>query len=118
MTQYPIDYLRTRPLQYFLLVAVCLMMTVSPVGAARIAGEEGVTPAVPETAQKAKEAVSPKTPVPTPAVTAAPPALRPRGASAPEGNTAKPPQEVPVTPTPQEKAHLAKKAATENPDDP
>jgi len=99
-------------------VAVCLMMTVLPAGGARIAGEEGVTPAVPETAQEAKEAVSPKTPVPTPAVTTAPPALRPRGASSPEGNTPKPPQEVPVMPPPQEKAHPEKRADTEKPDDP
>ena len=119
MTQYRImDYLKTKYVQYLLWVAVCVMMTVLPAGAARIAGEEGVTPAVPETAQKAKEAVSPKTPVPTPAKTTTPPALRPRGTSAPEENTAKPPQEVPVTPPPQEKTHLERKADTAKPADP
>jgi len=94
------------------------MMTVSPVDAARIAGEKGVTPAVSETAKKAKEAVSPKTPVPTPPVTLAPPELSPRGASAPEGNTANPPQEVPATPSQQEKVHIERKADTEKPVDP
>ena len=109
---------KTKYRQYFLWVAICLMMTVSPVGAARIAGEEGVSPAVTETAQKAEEAVSPKTPAPAPAATTAPPVLRPRGAPAPEGNTAKPPKEVPVTPPPQEKAPIEKKADTEKPTDP
>ncbi len=112
------DYLRKRYLQYLLWVAVCFMMTVLPAGAARIAGEEGVTPAVPETAQKTREAVSPKTPVPTPPVTLAPPELSPRGASAPEGNTVKSPQEETVTPSHQEKAHLERKAGTEKPTDP
>jgi general secretion pathway protein D len=57
------DYLRKRYLQYLLWVAICLMMTVSPVGAARIAGEEGVTPAVPATEQKVKEPASAKIPL-------------------------------------------------------
>jgi len=98
------DYLRRKYLKYFLWAGLWLIMSAGPVGAARIAGEEGITPAVPETAQKAREAVSPKTPVPTPPVTLAPPVLRPRGASAPEGNTVKPPQEETVTSSPQEKA--------------
>ncbi len=93
-------------------------MSAAPVGAARIAGEEGVAPSVPETAQKAREAVSPKTPVPTPPVTLAPPELRPRGTSATEGNATNPPQEVPATPSPQEKVHIEKKADTEKPIDP
>jgi general secretion pathway protein D len=112
------NYLKTKYLQYFLLVAVCLMVTVSPVGVARIAGEEGTTPAVPQTAQKAEEAVSPKTPVPAPAKTTAPPVVRPQGAPAPGGNTVKPSQKVPVTPPPQEKTPIEKRADTEKPADP
>ena len=112
------DYLKTKYLQYFLWVAVCLMVTVAHVEGARIAGEDGVTPAVPATEQKDKEAVSPKTPLPTPAVIAAPPELRPGGASAPGRNTAKPPKEVPVTSSPQEKTPIEKRADTEKPADP
>lgn len=108
---------KTKYLQCFLWVAVCLMVTVAPVGAARIAGEEGVTPVAPQTTQKAEEAVSPKTPVPTPAVTAAPPVLRKKGASAPEVNRAKPPKELPVMPPPQEKTPIEKRTDTEKPAD-
>ncbi len=109
---------KTKYLQYFLWVAVCIMVTAAPVGAARIAGEEGVTPVAPQTTQKAEEAVSPKTPVSTPGVTAAPPVLRKQGVSAPEVNRAKPPKELPVTPPPQDKTPIEKGADTEKPADP
>ena len=112
------DYLKTKYLQYFLLVAVSIMVTAGPVGAARIAGEEGVTPAVPETAQKAEKAVSPKTPVPTPAVKPAPPELRPKKVPFPGDNTAKPAQVIPVTSPPQKKTPVEKRAVTEKPADP
>ena len=112
------DYLKTKYLQYFLWSAVCLMVTVSSAGAARIAGEEGVTRSVPQAAQKAREAVSPKTPVPASAVKTTPPVVRPQGAPAPGGNKARPSQKVPVTPPPKEKTPIEKKSDTEKPADP
>ena len=94
------------------------MVAAAPVGAARIAGQEGVTPAVPQPAQKAKETVSPKAPVPAPAVTPAPPVLLPKEASTPKESPAKPAQAIPVTPPPREKTPVEKGADMEKPADP
>jgi general secretion pathway protein D len=109
---------KARYLKYFLWAGLWLIMTVSPVGAARIAGDEGVT-----SAASAEKTSKEPAPVQTP--------LKAAGEAKPAiGDEAKPVPDMQMAPAPKksardEKRNVAvegikaeKKVDTEKPDDP